>query len=60
MQQDIFREAIEKAKKTASWEKLTPSQKEELITKHVRGIFETFGRQQREFMISLFRHQPLP
>jgi hypothetical protein len=47
MQQDIFREAMEKAKKTASWEKLTPPQKEELITTYLRGLFETFGRQQR-------------
>jgi hypothetical protein len=47
VQKDIFREALEKAKKMASWEKLTPSQKEELITRYLRGLFETFGRQEQ-------------
>jgi len=46
IQQDIFREAMEKAKKSASWERLTPSQREELITRYLRGLFEASGGQQ--------------
>ncbi len=45
-QEDIFREAMEKAKKTVSWEKLTTSQKEMLITMYLRGHYETSDRQQ--------------
>jgi hypothetical protein len=33
---DIFREVIEKAKKSGIWEQLTPAQQEELIYKYLR------------------------
>jgi hypothetical protein len=47
IQKDIFREAIKKAKKTVPWERLTPSQKEKLITSCLRDRFETSRRQSK-------------
>ena len=46
IQQDIFRQAIDKAKKTVSWEKLTPSQKEKLITRCLQDHYETRSSQE--------------
>jgi hypothetical protein len=43
-QKDLFREAMEEVKKTDSWEGLTPSQKETLVTKYLRDHFEMSGR----------------
>ncbi len=37
---DIFREAVEKAKKSGVWEKLTLSQQEELVAKYIQKHFE--------------------
>jgi hypothetical protein len=44
--QDRFQEAMAKAKKTTSWEKLTPSQKEELIARYLQRHFELSRHQQ--------------
>ena len=43
--QDIFREAVEKAKKSGVWEKLTPSQQEELVTKYLQKHFDMCSKQ---------------
>lgn len=45
-QKDTFREALEKARQTAAWAKLSLPQKEELVTKYLLRCFETSGRQQ--------------
>jgi hypothetical protein len=37
---DIFREAVEKAKKSGVWEKLTLPQQEELVAKYLQKHFE--------------------
>jgi len=39
--QDLFRQALEKAKKSSVWEKLTPAQKETLITQYLQRHFKT-------------------
>jgi len=47
IRKDIFREAMEKAKKTVSWEYLTPSQKKKLITRCLQDHFEPSPRQSK-------------
>jgi len=42
--QDLFRQALEKAKKSSIWEKLTSAQKEALITRYLQRHFNTNGQ----------------
>jgi hypothetical protein len=37
--EDLLRQALEKAKKSSVWEKLTPAQKEALITQYLHRHF---------------------
>jgi hypothetical protein len=39
--QDLFRQVLEKVKKSSVWEKLTPAQKEKLITQYLQRHFIT-------------------
>jgi hypothetical protein len=39
--QDLFRQVLEKVKKSSVWEKLTPAQKEALITQYLQRHFKT-------------------
>ncbi len=40
---DVFREAVEKAKKSGKWEQLTPSQQVELVSRLLQNHFEMSG-----------------
>jgi hypothetical protein len=40
-----MREAIEKAKKSGVWEKLTPAQQEELVIRYLQKKFELLKNQ---------------
>jgi len=42
--QDLFRQAVETAKKTSVWEKLTPAQKNALITQYLQKHFSSIDQ----------------
>lgn len=51
---DVFREAVEKAKKSGKWEQLTPLQQAELVSGLLQNHFEMSG------MPAIYREQKKP